>query len=678
MKLILAVLLAFSVAACAATTPTKAVTQEVTSKAVTDSIVIPSGQSITINPGATITNNGTAVGFGSGSPGTGTVTSVSITTANGISGTVANSTTTPAITLSLGAITPSSIAATGNITGLNLSGTNTGDQTTITGNAGTATALQTARLINGVSFNGTSNITITAAGSTLSDTVPIAKGGTGATTAANARTALGLEINTDIQAYNANITTIAALADSAGVLTNDGAGAFSYKGTSTGGNGSADEGKLAMYSDGNGTLYVATKLSVQPSEFGLAGNYVDLTPGSIKWVNSNSAGGETQLYPRGTSGIKNIRLPNASGDLALTTDDITGTAAGLSSTLAVSSGGTGQTTYTNGQILIGNTTGNTLTKATLTAGTGISITNGSGSITIAATGAGTGTVTSVAASVPSFLSVTGSPITTSGTLAISYSGTPLPVANGGTGITSFGTGIATALGVNVGSAGAPVLYNGDGGTPSTITLTNAVGSASGLTSGVSLTTVALATTGASVNVSSAAPPTSGKVLTATGATTATWQTPATGKIAQVIFTSDGTSKSTTSAIPLDNTIPQSGEGAAYTELDTTITPTNASSTLLIRVNLPISASTASAAAAALFRDSGADALRTGWTSIGGAGNLSSITIETSVAASSTSATTFKIRFGSIGPGTININTSNGTAYFNGTIKATMTITEILP
>jgi hypothetical protein len=37
-------------------------------------------------------------------------------------------------------------------------------------------------------------------------------------------------------------------------------------------------------------------------------------------------------------------------------------------------------------LLIGNTTGNTLTKATLTAGTGITITNGAGSITIAAAG----------------------------------------------------------------------------------------------------------------------------------------------------------------------------------------------------------------------------------------------------------------------------------------------------
>jgi len=54
-------------------------------------------------------------------------------------------------------------------------------------------------------------------------------------------------------------------------------------------------------------------------------------------------------------------------------------------------------------------------------------------------GKGSGTVTSVAATVPSFLSVTGSPITSSGTLAIALSGTALPAANGGTGLTSPGT-----------------------------------------------------------------------------------------------------------------------------------------------------------------------------------------------------------------------------------------------
>ncbi len=115
-----------------------------------------------------------------GAPGSGTVISVSVVTANGISGSVASPTSTPAITLSLGAITPSSVnsivlsgsssphlAVTGTAT---ISGTNTGDQTNITGNAGTATALQTGRAINGVTFNGTAPITITAAAGTLTGT----------------------------------------------------------------------------------------------------------------------------------------------------------------------------------------------------------------------------------------------------------------------------------------------------------------------------------------------------------------------------------------------------------------------------------------------------------------------------------------------------------------------------
>jgi len=55
----------------------------------------------------------------------------------------------------------------------------------------------------------------------------------------------------------------------------------------------------------------------------------------------------------------------------------------LPSALPVASGGTGQTTYTDGQLLIGNTSGNTLAKATLT-GTAdqITVTNGAGSITL--------------------------------------------------------------------------------------------------------------------------------------------------------------------------------------------------------------------------------------------------------------------------------------------------------
>jgi hypothetical protein len=62
-------------------------------------------------------------------------------------------------------------------------------------------------------------------------------------------------------------------------------------------------------------------------------------------------------------------------------------------------------------------------------------------------GKGSGTVTSVSATVPSFLSVSGSPITTTGTLAITLSGTALPILNGGTGATTLaGASIATYTG----------------------------------------------------------------------------------------------------------------------------------------------------------------------------------------------------------------------------------------
>lgn len=55
----------------------------------------------------------------------------------------------------------------------------------------------------------------------------------------------------------------------------------------------------------------------------------------------------------------------------------------ISGTVSVAQGGTGQTSYTNGQLLIGNTTGNTLTKSTLTGTSNqITITNGTGSITL--------------------------------------------------------------------------------------------------------------------------------------------------------------------------------------------------------------------------------------------------------------------------------------------------------
>lgn len=83
----------------------------------------------------------------------------------------------------------------------------------------------------------------------------------------------------------------------------------------------------------------------------------------------------------------------------------------------------------------------------------------SGSSTIG--GGGSGTVTSVAQTVPSLLSVSGSPITSSGTLALTYSGTALPLANGGTGQT---TKAAAFDALQPMTTSGDVIYGGASGT----------------------------------------------------------------------------------------------------------------------------------------------------------------------------------------------------------------------
>ena len=100
--------------------------------------------------GKVLTSTGTtgAATWQDAATGTGSVSSVSVTSSNGITSSVATNTTTPAITLSLGDITPSKVngltitSGTGTLSvngTASVSGTNTGDQTNITGNAATVT-----------------------------------------------------------------------------------------------------------------------------------------------------------------------------------------------------------------------------------------------------------------------------------------------------------------------------------------------------------------------------------------------------------------------------------------------------------------------------------------------------------------------------------------------------------
>ena len=189
----------------------------------------------------------------------------------------------------------------------------------------------------------------------------------------------------------------------------------------------------------------------------------------------------------------------------------------LVGTIDVANGGTGASTLTG--YVKGNGTSAMTAVATVpsTDITGLGTMSTQNANAVAITGgsitgvSGLGTVTSVAATVPSVLSITGSPITTSGTLAIAYSGTALPIANGGTGATTAAEAFSdlTPLTLTTASATPLVLTNTSsyqqqitGSTTQTITLpstaTLAVGWSFLITNGTGFTVTVQTSTGATV------------------------------------------------------------------------------------------------------------------------------------------------------------------------------------
>ncbi len=100
-----------------------------------------------------------------------------------------------------------------------------------------------------------------------------------------------------------------------------------------------------------------------------------------------ASSGATPLLPANNlSDVANVATArgNLAGAKSGANGDIT-SLTGLTTALAVSQGGTGQSSFIDGQLLIGDSSTNGLDKASLTAGSNISITNGHGTISIAAT-----------------------------------------------------------------------------------------------------------------------------------------------------------------------------------------------------------------------------------------------------------------------------------------------------
>ena len=155
----------------------------------------------------------------------------------------------------------------------------------------------------------------------------------------------------------------------------------------------------------------------------------------------NPADGITVTNGAGTITLTNTGVLSFSGgNTGLTPATATNGNVVISGLLNVASGGTNQSSYVDGELLIGNTTGNTLTKSTLTAGTAIGISNGAGAITITNTLPDqtvvltNGTGISITGTYPSFTITNTSP-SSGGTVTSITAGTGL---TGGT-ITTTGT-----------------------------------------------------------------------------------------------------------------------------------------------------------------------------------------------------------------------------------------------
>jgi hypothetical protein len=401
---------------------------------------------------------------------TGTVTSFGFTNANGVSGTVTNATSTPNLTVSLGAITPTSVAASGTVTGSNLSGSNFGDQTiTLTGD---------------VTGSGTGSFAATIA----NNAVTFAKVQQIATDKILGRDTSGTGVVEEL-----NVGGGVEFTGSGGIQTS----AFTGDVTkAAGGTAQAIATSAVTYAKIQ-DISAASRLLGRGAGAG-AGVAQEISLGtglsmSGTTLSSTAAGSVTSVDASGgTTGLA------FSGGPVTTTGTLT-----LAGTLDVANGGTGATTAAGALTSLGaypnsNPAGYTANAGTVTnvsASGGANISVATGSTTpvisqVAATTTQNGYMTSAqatkldgiaaGASVTSVgvsggttgLTTTGGPITSSGTITLA--GT-LAVANGGTGATSA----ANAL-TNLGAypASNPNGYTSNAGT---VTSVNVSGGSTGLT-----------------------------------------------------------------------------------------------------------------------------------------------------------------------------------------------------